>query len=40
MAVQASLSGGYIDKTIDNPKNESCRATELRTIVVPLNPKG
>lgn len=34
MAVQSSSSGGFIGNIIDNPKNETCKAIELRNRVV------
>lgn len=38
MAAQASSSGGFIGNTVDYPKNEMCKAIELRNRVVPSEP--
>jgi hypothetical protein len=33
--VAAQSSGGFVGNTVDNPKNESCKAIGLRSRVVP-----
>lgn len=39
MAAQASSSGEFIVNTVGNPKNENCKAFELRNRVVTSNTK-
>lgn len=38
MTAEASSSGGFIGNIVDNPKNEMCKAIELRNIAVPFEP--
>ena len=39
MAVQSSSSVGFIGNTVDKPKNETCKAIELRNRLVSSEPK-
>lgn len=39
MAAQAGLSRGFAGNTTDDPKNDSCKAIELRNRLQPSNPK-
>lgn len=39
MAAQNSSYGGFIGNTVDNPKNESCKAIELRNKMVHSEPR-
>lgn len=39
VVAQASSSEGFINSNINNPENKSCKAIELRNIMVPSNPK-
>lgn len=39
MVAHAFSSGGFINNTVDNLKNETCKAIELKNIVVPYEPR-
>lgn len=39
VATKVSSSGEFVGNMVDNPKNESCKAIELRNRVIPSNQK-